>query len=201
MEMITMRARRFLGVGAACLIALASVFAPAGPASAAAYPTFTYVSGLTPQGTKPTDANRMVLDVLLGSTANGAPVQMWRQNGLPQQNWTISRLGKDETGQYMYVLRNGNSSKCLDMATDGVIGDGTRVQQWSCSAYATDVPYNQRWYGSPVVTSGLTAPWIKLKSALRPDLCLDVAGYNGGNGARLQVFTCHGGWNQRFNVS
>jgi hypothetical protein len=200
MEMITVRIRRFLGIGAACLTALASVFALAGPASAA-YPITTYVSGLTKQGNIPTNSNRMVLDVLNGSPDNGAPVQMWRQNGLPQQNWTISRLPKDETGQYMYVLRNAKSGKCLDMATDGVIKDGTRVQQWSCPTDPNSVVINQRWYGAPVATSGAGAAWIKLKSALRPDLCLDVTGYNDGNGARLQVFTCHGGWNQRFNVS
>lgn len=195
-----MRTRRFLGAGAACLTALASVFALAGPASAA-YPTTTWVSGLTKQGTTPDSSNRRVLDVVNGSLDNGAPVQMWQRNGLAQQYWTIHRLPKDETGQYMYVLRNQKSLKCLDMATDGVIGNGTRVQQWSCPADPNSVVFNQRWYGSPVTTSGATAPWIKLRSALRPDLCLDVAGYNDGNGARLQVFTCHGGWNQRFNVS
>jgi hypothetical protein len=89
-------------------------------------------------------------------------------------------------------LKNKNSGKCLDMATDGTIGNGTRVQQWTCSG-AT----NQRWVARSVVAGN---NWVKLVNQ-RSNLCLDVTNVSYTDGALLQVWSCSGNWNQRWNIS
>ena len=190
-----MRTRKVFGVGVACLVALATVFAVPAPANATTYPKTTFVSVLTPQYTKPNDTNRMVLDVWNGSMNNGAPVQLWRQNGNQQQLWDIYELTEHYNGNNVYELHNNKSNKCLDMAIDGAVQDGTRVQQWTCGNQS-----NQKWVAERV--GGYpTDAWVILKSRWNTNLCLDVTGANDSNGARIQVFTCHGRWNQRFNIS
>lgn len=75
------------------------------------------------------------------------------------------------------------------MAIDGAVGDGTRVQQWDCSG-AT----NQQWI------AGGTSGWVTLRNRRNQNLCLDVSGANFADGAPLQVFTCNGQWQQRWNI-
>jgi hypothetical protein len=186
------RIKKAFQAGAACLVALATVFV--GPAPANADPLRTFISVLTPEGNPPTAANRMVIDVLNGNTANGTPVQIWRRNAEPQQTWEIHPLNEYYNGYRKYKFYNMKGNGCLDMAIDGPVGNLTRVQQWGCANVS-----NQKWIAYPV-GAGDTAPWVELKSARNPNLCLDVKGVSYTDGARLQVYTCHGGWNQRFNI-
>ena len=79
------------------------------------------------------DTNRMVLEVWNGSMNSGAPVQLWRQNGNQQQLWDIYELTEHYNCYNVYELHNNKSIKCPDMAIDGAVQDGTRVQQWTCS--------------------------------------------------------------------
>lgn len=137
-----------------------------------------------------------VLDVLNGSQANLAPVQIWRQNGNAQQNWDIAPVGSFGS-LTTYVFINQHSGKCLDMKNDGPVGDGTVVQQYDCLYNA-----NQIWAAERVVTDSTdpTYKWVKLFNMQRVDLCLDVKDVNYSDGARLQVWTCSGHWNQRWNI-
>ncbi|WP_166380597.1 RICIN domain-containing protein [Catellatospora methionotrophica] len=181
-----MRTRRMLEVGAACLVALAAVFAMPTPASAAVN---TYIS-VTPQ---PQGPSRMVLDVLDANPANGTPVQLWERNYKTQQYWTIHHVGY-YNGYDVYEFHSNIADKCLDMAIDGPPGNGTRVQTWTCSGGS-----NQRWYAENV-SGGDFVSWRPLHNMRNKNLCLDLLNGQYGNGARLQVFTCQGTWNQRFNV-
>jgi hypothetical protein len=92
-------------------------------------------------------------------------------------------------GNRSYWLTVAHSHKCLDMAIDGAVGNGTRVQQWDCSANA-----NQEWIA--VGTSG----WVELRNRFNPNLCLDVSGARYADGALLQVWQCTGQWNQHWNI-
>ena len=72
--------------------------------------------------------------------------------------------------------------KCLD-AMDHGIGNGTRVQLWSCTGGA-----NQQWR----VTAGhdLVNPIA--------DRCLDVTDHGTWDGVGLQLWDCTGGSNQKW---
>ncbi|MBP1782110.1 RICIN domain-containing protein [Micromonospora chalcea] len=177
-----MRTRKVFKAIAACLVVLATVFAMPTPASAAVN---TYISVLPQNGPK------MVLDVLNGNAANGTPVQLWRLNYNTQQYWTIHHVAY-YNGFDVYEFHSNIADKCLDMATDGSVGNGTRVQTWSCSHAS-----NQRWYAEPVQEN---ANWRPLHNMRNKELCLDVLNAQYSDGARLQVFTCNNKWNQRFNV-
>ncbi|MET0418741.1 MAG: RICIN domain-containing protein [Actinoplanes sp.] len=130
-----------------------TVFAGPVPANAAD-PLRTFISVLTPQGNPPTDANRMVLDVPNGDTANGTPAQIWRRNTEPQQIWEIHPLNEYSNGYRKYKFYNMEGNGCLDMATDGPVGDLTRVQQWGCGNKS-----NQKWIAYPV-GAGETVRWM-----------------------------------------
>ncbi|MEU9884515.1 RICIN domain-containing protein [Sphaerisporangium sp. NPDC051011] len=185
-----MRTRKFLAIATAGLVALVATLVGTTPANAMAYPLHTYVSVF------PQTSTKMVLDVLDGQMNSGAPVQLWERNGNSQQTWDIYQGPDLSNGHHWYRLFNGKSKLCLDMATDGPVGNGTRVQQWGCGS--SD---NQYWVAYPVESSGQYAAWVELRPKSNQNLCLDVSGANYGNGARLQVWQCHHGWNQRFNIS
>ncbi|MFI6458616.1 RICIN domain-containing protein [Streptosporangium amethystogenes] len=189
------RTRKFFAAPAAALIALAIVFTGQAPANAS---VTTYISVL-PQG-----STRMVLDTRMDSStangmANGAPAQLWQLRTGSQgvevnnQRWTITWQYQDANNHGVYELENALSHKCLDMAIDGPIGNGTRVQQWDCSDAS-----NQRWTAVPA-PQALGSEWVQLVN-LRSGLCLDVPGAKYTNGVALKVYQCNGNWNQRWNI-
>ncbi len=143
-----------------------------------------YISVLQPSGT----IGPKVIDIKDLSLANGARAQLWQRNGGLNQAWTVWDIGSFGASRG-YALINANSGKCLDMAIDGAVGNGTRVQQWTCNFTA-----NQEWLADG--GSG----WVTLRNRQRPDLCLDVTNVKYANGALLQVWTCSGNWNQRWNI-
>ena len=139
---------------------------------------------LSPRETK-------VMDVVNGSGANGARVQLWDQSGVSQQDWIVFNPGTNPDGPFEII--NDRSRKCLDMAIDGPIGNGTRVQQWECSKAS-----NQQWRAGRFSDS--FSAWVELRNMRDPSLCLDVTNVNYANGALLQVWKCSGAWNQRWNI-
>ncbi|WP_204055913.1 RICIN domain-containing protein [Microbispora corallina] len=132
-----------------------------------------------------------MIDIKDGSQANGARAQLWLRNGNLQQAWAVLWDGTYYGYDYFHLI-NKNSFKCLDMAADGAIGDGTRVQQWDCNGGA-----NQHWIAKPVVNGN---KWVTLRSLQNPNLCLDLSNFNYSNGALLWVWTCTDDWNQRWNI-
>lgn len=67
------------------------------------------------------------LDVVAGSTANGALVQQWGCSGDTWQRFTVNAAGSG-----YHTLVNVNSGKCLDIP-NGTTSSGVQLQQWSCS--------------------------------------------------------------------
>ncbi len=127
-----------------------------------------------------------VIDIKDQSQANGARAQLWERNGGANQRWQVWGNSLER----IYIFHAGHSkNKCLDMAIDGSVGNGTRVQQWDCND-----GLNQQW-----VASG-DSGWVTLKNRWNPSLCLDASGAVYADGRLLQVWQCHGQWNQRWNI-
>ncbi|WP_182905022.1 RICIN domain-containing protein [Microbispora sp. H13382] len=182
-----MRTRKSSAIAAASLVALASVFVAPAPAQAA---ITTYISVLK----KPGETQTMVLslDYYTSSALDGTLAVIWPKVSLPDvAYWTITRTSTTSDGAGVYELKNAHSLMCLDMATDGPVGNGTRVQQWTCRGTA-----NQRWIARPVVSGN---NWVKLVNQ-QSGLCLDVTDLNYAQNTRLQVWSCAGNWNQRWNI-
>ena len=141
-----------------------------------------------------TNTGTMVIDITDASKADGARAQLWTHSaGAEHQAWSIIQSG---TFQDLptYWLINEHSGKCLDMAIDGPVGNGTRVQQWKCSGASA----NQEWI--PLQVSPLNSGWVELRNRMNNTLCLDVTEANYHDGAKLQVWNCGGNWNQRWNI-
>ena len=112
----------------------------------------------------------LCLDDRNNSSSNGAVVQVWQCNGLPNQQWQVMSDGT--------IRHNG---LCLDAAGYGT-ANGTKVQLWACTGNG-----NQQWdtksfrihYDNPAANGEV----------------LDDTGY-GGNGTRQQIWTNNGTINQ-----
>jgi hypothetical protein len=115
------------------------------------------------------------LDVLGGSTADGATVRHWTCNGGGSQQW---QLRSDDGRRWSLV--NLGSSKCLDVSGGGAV-------QQACGGGA-----GQGW---ETLRTGNTF-------ALRaPDgLCLEVADQSRENGAAVALAACSGASNQQWEI-
>jgi Ricin-type beta-trefoil lectin domain-like/Glycosyl hydrolases family 43 len=103
--------------GFAALVLLTAL-ALAAPASAGAQTTYHEIENLN---------SKSCMDVVGGSTADGAGVQQWGCWGAPQQQWAL--IPSNHANYYEIV--NQNSGKCLDVP-NGSLTDGTHLQQWDC---------------------------------------------------------------------
>ena len=75
------------------------------------------------------------IDIAAASTADGAKVDQYTDNGTGAQRFSI-KPGADAT---TYVLTNETSGKCLDVA-DWSTNDSAKIQQWTCGGTV-----NQAW--------------------------------------------------------
>jgi len=112
----------------------------------------------------------LCLDDRNNGSSNGAVVQVWRCNGLPNQQWQVMSDGT--------IRHNG---LCLD-ARGYATANGSKVQLWACTGNG-----NQKWdtnnyrvhYDNPAAAGQV----------------LDDTGY-GGNGTQQQIWTDNGTVNQ-----
>jgi len=149
--------------------------------------TPVYISVLNPPGS----GGKKVLDVRGYSKADRAEVQIFelRRNEYPygsNQYWYVDWVERD-----VVMLRNAGSDKCLDKSRDVPNADGNKVYQYPCRN--TD---NQKWR----VERRDSGDWVRLRNVQDGSRCLDVSGARFADEARLHVWTCHDGWNQRFNI-
>ena len=82
-----------------------------------------------------------------------------------------------------YNLLNGaNSNLCLD-AVSQHIGNGDKVQLWTCNGGS-----QQRWFLNGT----------ELQNGANRHLCLDATSQHIGNGDQIQLWTCNGGSQQQW---
>ena len=122
-----------------------------------------------------------VLDVKGGSYANGANVQLYRNNGTEAQQWKVSHDSKG------YVkIENVKSGKVLDVK-NGKAKNRSNIQQYNSNS--SDA---QKWVAIEMGDS------YKLVSALDTDYVLDLESAQTVSGANIQLYTSNQSWAQRW---
>lgn len=116
-------------------------------------------------------ASDKVLDIAGGSSANGANVQLYSQNGTAAQKFVIKKVSN-----YEYQITCQNSGKALDVA-GGSGNAGTNIQQ-----YAKNNTDSQRWR---FIDTGNGYYYIISNLGT----VLDVCGGNTKNGTNVQAYT------------
>ncbi|GCF10008.1 RICIN domain-containing protein [Dictyobacter arantiisoli] len=122
-----------------------------------------------------------VLDVVGASTADGANVDQWADNGGANQQWSLV-----STGSY-YKLVNRGSGKVLDVASAST-ADGGNVDQWTDNGGT-----NQQW---SEVNSGGYITLVNRNSGKD----LEVSGYSTADGGNVDQWTSNGGSNQQWTL-
>ncbi|MBY9078826.1 fibronectin type III domain-containing protein [Paenibacillus sp. HN-1] len=125
-----------------------------------------------------------VLDVAGGSTADGANVQQWTDNGNTQQKWRVVSVGD---GYYKLIVQS--SGKALDVA-QGSTSDGGNVQQSTDNGSAS-----QMW---KIVDIGGGYYKLIAKSSGK---VLDIAGGSTADGANVQQWTDNGNPQQKWKFT
>jgi pectate lyase len=110
-----------------------------------------------------------VLDVAARSTANGALVQQWSDNGGANQQW---RLVATDSGYY--TLINRNSGLAMEVANWST-ASGAQIQQWAGNGGA--------WQQWRLVDAGGGLFAVENRNSR---LVLDVAGASTADGAKIQ---------------
>jgi hypothetical protein len=123
------------------------------------------------------------LDVNGGSTANGAGIIQWPQNGGNNQQWVIAANG----GGY-YKVTNRNSGQSLDVNMSST-ANGAGIIQWPWNG-----GNNQQWQ----ITA--TSDGIYKVINRNSGLALDVNGASSTNGAGIIQWPYSGATNQQWQI-
>lgn len=123
------------------------------------------------------------LDVNSSSTADGAGIIQWPQNGGNNQQWIIT----DNGGGY-YKITNRNSSKTLDVDMSSTTA-GAAIVQWPWNG-----GNNQQWQ--------LTAASSGIYKVINRNsgFALDVNGASTANGAGIIQWNANAGANQQWQI-
>ncbi|WP_184543245.1 RICIN domain-containing protein [Mucilaginibacter sp. FT3.2] len=123
------------------------------------------------------------LDVNAASTANGAGIIQWPQNGGNNQQWVIT----DNGGGY-YKITNRNSGEALDVNAAST-ANGAGIIQWPWNG-----GNNQQW----ALTSTTTGVYKAINR--NSGLALDVNGASTTNGAGIIQWPYSGANNQQWQI-
>ncbi|MCD0447229.1 RICIN domain-containing protein [Glycomyces sp. A-F 0318] len=122
------------------------------------------------------------VDVVGGSTADGAEIIQYDCHGGANQQWELQDAG----GGY-YRIVSSASGRCLDVDAAST-ADGARAIQWACNGGT-----NQQWQ---LRAAGNHTELVARHSGK----CLGVVGASTANSARLQQFTCSGAASQQWTL-
>jgi len=125
----------------------------------------------------------LALDVNGASTANGASMIQWPQNGNNNQQWIITGT----SGSYCKII-NRNSGLALEVAGQST-ANGANIDQWSWWG-----GNNQQWTLYPVTTG------IYQVSNANSSLAMEVAGQSIANGANIDQWSWWSGNNQQWII-
>lgn len=132
--------------------------------------------------------NSYVMDVASGSSANGANVQLYSDNGTYAQLFTFVFL-KTEGNKGYYQIINAKSGKVLDVDSGNLV-NGTNVQQWDGDAQ------NANSLFSVLQNEDGTYTFVNKASGL----AIDVAGGNAVDKVNVQGYSPNGSLAQKFNL-
>jgi hypothetical protein len=121
----------------------------------------------------PACASDSRLDAQGSGTTNGTNVQLWLNNGNPNQKWVFTNIGN---GLYT-ISPSYATSLCLDVSGQGT-ANGSAVHLWTYQSQT-----NQQWRVSSV-TGG-----YRISPAHALDKCLNVTGASSANGTQIDIYT------------
>ncbi|WP_197034737.1 RICIN domain-containing protein [Glycomyces sp. NRRL B-16210] len=122
------------------------------------------------------------VDVVGGSSANGAEIIQYDCHGGSNQQWELANAG----GGYYRIVSEA-SGKCLDVDAAST-ANNARILLWTCNGGT-----NQQWQ---LRTTGNYVEIVARHSGK----CLDVISSSTANGTRLQQYDCVGGTNQHWSA-
>lgn len=128
----------------------------------------------------------MNVAVAEGSTAPGARVIQWYNDGGAEQKWYFDAVYDSSAGFEGYLIRNENSGLCL--STDGWAGD-TMTQQPCSPANTYEWMADEAW--------GTDHQFYDRQTTLY----MDVSGYSYSAGANIDLWYGNGNDNQYFWVT
>ncbi|HEU5129811.1 MAG TPA: RICIN domain-containing protein [Glycomyces sp.] len=121
------------------------------------------------------------MDVVSGSTADGAEIIQYDCHGAANQQWRLEDAG----GGYYRIVSEA-SGRCLDVDAAST-AEGARIIQWACNGGT-----NQQWQ-----LRDAGGGHVELV-ARHSGKCVDVIDSSTANGARLHQYSCWGGANQQW---
>lgn len=122
------------------------------------------------------------LDVVNGSTANGAEVIQYTCGSGANQRWTLT-----DRGNGYYNVVSAQSGKCLDV-TSASTADGATIKMYTCGS-GTNQQFERRAAGN----------YYQLV-ARHSGKCVDIPSYSTDNGTRIKQYPCNSGTNQRWTL-
>jgi hypothetical protein len=124
-------------------------------------------------------AQNRCFDIPGSSTAPSTRLEIWDCNGGANQQFTVN------SSTHQITVYSGSTLMCLN-AQGGSSANGTPVIIWPCNSQA-----NEQWtYNSSLKTiTGLNGA------------CISIPNSNPAGGTFLQLETCNGSTNQKFNVA
>ncbi|MEV4616684.1 RICIN domain-containing protein [Kitasatospora sp. NPDC049258] len=125
-----------------------------------------------------------LLDVANASTADGAPVGVYRPTTGSNQSWTLRSAAAD----IWKALRVRGSNKCVDIQGSST-ADGAPALQYTCVSAS-----NQKW------SLRAAGPGYVNLVGLQSGKCLDVSGASTADNAAVLLYGCNGGSNQQWSV-
>ncbi len=123
------------------------------------------------------------VDVVSGSTADGAEIIQYDCHGRINQQWEL----RDAGGGYVQIVSQA-SGKCLDISGASTANNAKAIQ-WTCGSGT-----NQQW-----LVRDAGGGYVEIV-ARHSGRCLDVISSGTANGTRLQQYDCIGSTNQHWTV-
>ncbi|QEO15457.1 cellulase family glycosylhydrolase [Agromyces intestinalis] len=122
------------------------------------------------------------LDVVGGSTENGAEVIQYTCGSGANQRWTLT-----DRGNGYYNIVSAQSGKCLDV-TSASTADGATIKMYTCGN-GTNQQFERRAAGS-----------YSQLVARHSGKCVDIPASSTDNGIRIKQYPCNSGANQRWSL-
>lgn len=126
--------------------------------------------------------SNFALDVANASTANGANIQLYKDNDSNAQKWNIVRNSDGS-----YTFKNAANGKALDLAS-AKAEEGVNIQQWTSNNSAA-----QKWNLQYVNGGG-----IQIVSAVDKNFVMGIAGNAFVNGSNIELQSSSTSVGQRF---
>ncbi len=131
-----------------------------------------------------------VMEVVSGSTADGADIRQATYTGATSQQWDVVPLDSRTGGDYSYFsIKAAHSGKAADLL-NWSYGDGADIIQWPAGATNANQHYYLEYVGDG---------WFTIRNRWSTK-CLDVDNGSTADGANIFLWSGTGGLNQQWRL-